>query len=116
MQCPSSQDKSKLTIQQTVPVFATEGPHVPPESRLPRLGACSVVVAVTQEKRLSYSLSVRCISITLLLHSTHALLKSHIGKRSCSAKELILTALCASVTPFCAAVATTLVPLPQAQH
>lgn len=61
-----SQDKSKLTIQETIPIFAAQAPHVPPESRS-YLGTCSVVAAVTQEKRLSYRVSVHCMSVSLLL-------------------------------------------------
>lgn len=89
-----SQDKSKLTIQETIPIFAAQAPHVPPESRS-YLGTCSVVAAVTQEKRLSYRVSVHCMSVSLLLRfpcSQHTLLKSHTGKRSYGAKELILSA------------------------
>lgn len=56
------------------------------------------------------SLSAHCRSILLLLHSTHALLKSHHGTRLCSTKELILTRFPASITPFCTTVATTLAP------
>lgn len=80
------------------------------KQRLPRLGACSVVAAVTQEKRLSdrasrYTALIAASLLPLFAAQgfQHTLLKSHIGKRSCSAQELILTPLlCKRHTfPYC---------------
>lgn len=111
MQCPSThfykEPEQKKTQQQTVPrsSCATR------KQRLPRLGACRVIVAVTQERRLSCkasqytALAHYCFSAPLA-RSTHALLKSQIGKRSCSAQR----SFCVSITPFCTTVAAASVP------
>lgn len=84
----------------------TRSPRAPRKQRFPcLLGGCCC------HQYLLQSPSAHCTSILLLLHflvhSTHSLLKSHLVKRLCSTKELILTRFHVSITPFCTTVATT---------
>lgn len=83
------------------------------DQRLPCLfGASLEVVAVPHFscRAPQHSAAAYCCFFTSLAHSTHALLKSHLGRRLCSTKELILTCSPVSITPFFTTVATTLAP------
>lgn len=83
------------------------------KQRLPCLfGASLDVVAVPHfsYRAPQHTAAAYCCFFISLAHSTHALLKSHPGKRLCSTKELILTCFPASITPFSTTVGTILAP------
>ena len=117
------QDKGKLETQQTVPVFATRGPHEPPESR----GYLGLELArwlllppptrdISRTEPLS-TLREHIAASSLPLLAAHMLCWNHTpAKDPAVQRSSSLHPFCASVTPFCATVAATLVPPPQAQR
>lgn len=114
MYCPSIYFHPEPGQMQThcIRDFATQGPHVPQESRgylacleLPwRL----LLSPICPTEPLS-TLQQHSAASSLPLFTAH-MLKSHLGKRLCSTKELILTRFHVSLTPFCTTVATTSAP------